>query len=296
MAPMLTIAKREFRSYFDSPLAYVVICLSFIALGFLFFFWRGGFWQIDRASVSRLFEFAPLGLSLLVVPVVTMRLVAEERRSGTLEMLITLPVKDSDVIGGKYLGALGLVLVLVLATVVYPIVMFRWPWSLGPLDPGPVVSGYLGLILFSAAAVALGLLVSSFVESQAIAFFVTFIVLGALWFFDDLAEVIGGRRARDGAPLRELSGSAFELLARSARHARHRLFPFGDGARAGHLVPRARAQEVGVIWQPKNRGDERRPRPGVLVILIAAIVVAVNFLSALVYARWDSDEERAATR
>ena len=192
MSPMLTIAKREFRSYFDSPLAYVVICLSFIVLGSLFFLWpRGGFWQIDRASVSRLFEFAPLGLSLLVVPVVTMRLVAEERRSGTLEMLITLPVKDSDVIGGKYLGALGLVLVLVLATIVYPIAMFRWPWVLGSLDAGPVWSGYLGLILFSAAAVAIGLVVTTFVESQAIAFFVTVIVLGALWFMDDLAEVVG---------------------------------------------------------------------------------------------------------
>ena len=191
MSPMITIAKREFRSYFDSPLAYVVICLSFLAIGFLFFFWQGGFWQTNQASVRRLFEFAPLGLSLLVVPVVTMRLVAEERRSGTLEMLITLPVKDSDVIGGKYLGALGLVLVLVLATIIYPIAMFRFPWSLGPLDPGPVLSGYIGLILFAAASVALGLLVSSFVESQAIAFFVTVVVLGALWFFDDLAEVIG---------------------------------------------------------------------------------------------------------
>ena len=191
MSPMLTIAKREFRSYFDSPLAYVVICLSFIAVGFLFFFWRGGFWQVDRATLGRLFEFAPLGLSVLVIPVVTMRLVAEERRSGTLEMLITLPVKDSDVIGGKYLGALGLVLVLVLATAIYPIAMFRFPWMLGPLDVGPVWSGYFGLILFSAAAVAIGLLVSSFVESQAIAFFVTVIVLGTLWFFDNLAEVVG---------------------------------------------------------------------------------------------------------
>jgi ABC-2 type transport system permease protein len=191
MSPMMTIAKREFRSYFDSPLAYVLICLSFLAIGLLFFMWRGGFWQVDRASVSRLFEFAPLGLSLLVVPVVTMRLVAEERRSGTLEMLITLPVKDSDVIGGKYLGALGLVLVLVVATVIYPIAMFRFPWTLGPLDSGPVLSGYVGLILFSAAATALGLLVSSFVESQAIAFFVTVISLLGLWFFDNLAEFVG---------------------------------------------------------------------------------------------------------
>jgi ABC-2 type transport system permease protein len=187
MAPMMIIAKREFRSYFDSPLAYIVICLSFLALGILFFMFNGGFWQLDRASVSRLFEYTPMGLSFLVVPVVTMRLLAEERRSGTLEMLITLPVKDSDVVVGKYLGALGLVLVLVVSTLIYPIAMFKWPWNLGPLDAGPVASGYLGLVLFSAASVALGLLISALTESQAVAFFLTFFILGALWLFGDLA-------------------------------------------------------------------------------------------------------------
>jgi ABC-2 type transport system permease protein len=190
MSRMITIAKREFRSYFDSPLAYVVICLSFFALGLMFFMLGGGFWQADRSSVERLFEYAPMGLSFLVVPVVTMRLVAEERRSGTLEMLITLPVRDSDVVLGKYLGALGLVLVLVLATLIYPFGMFKWPWSLGPLDMGPVWSGYLGLLLFSAAATAIGLLVSSFAESQAVAFFITFFVLAALWFFDNAAQYL----------------------------------------------------------------------------------------------------------
>jgi ABC-2 type transport system permease protein len=192
---MLIIAKREFRSYFDSPIAYIVICLSFFALGLMFFFLNGGFWQLDRASVARLFESAPMGLSFLVVPVVTMRLLAEERRSGTLEMLITLPVKDSDVVLGKYLGALGLVLVLVLSTLAYPIIMFKWPWNLGPLDAGPVASGYLGMVLFSAAAVAVGLLISALTESQAVAFFITFFVLGALWLFGDLASKAGGTLA-----------------------------------------------------------------------------------------------------
>jgi ABC-2 type transport system permease protein len=192
MSPMLIIAKREFRSYFDSPLAYIVICLSFLALGLLFFLFNGGFWQLDRASVSRLFEYTPMGLSFLVVPVVTMRLLAEERRSGTLEMLITLPVKDSDVVLGKYLGALGLVLVLVISTLIYPIAMFKWPWNLGPLDAGPVVSGYFGLVLFSAASVAVGLLISALTESQAVAFFITFFVLGGLWLFGDLASKADG--------------------------------------------------------------------------------------------------------
>lgn len=192
MSPMLTIAKREFRSYFDSPLAYVVICLSYLALGLAFFMFRGGFWQADRATLQAMFEFVPTGLSLLVVPVVTMRLMAEEKRSGTLEMLITLPVRDSDVVLGKYLGALGLVLTLVFATAIYPIVMFKWPWSLGPLDMGPIVTGYLGLILFSAAAVALGLLISSLTDSQAVAFFITFFALALLWFSGSVTETMGG--------------------------------------------------------------------------------------------------------
>jgi len=190
MSPMMTIAKREFRSYFDSPLAYVVMCLTFLLLGLAFFFYGGGFWQIDRASLQLLFEYTPVGLSILVVPVVTMRLLAEERRSGTLEMLITLPVRDSDVVLGKYLGALGLVGTLVVATGLYPIAMFGWPWSLGPLDSGPIWAGYLGLILFSAAAVAIGLLVSALTDSQAVAFFVTFFVLLLLWFAESAAAQV----------------------------------------------------------------------------------------------------------
>lgn len=195
MKTLLAIAKREFRAYFDSPLAYVVICLSFFGLGLRFFLNRGGYWQLDRATLVPLFEDIPAGLAILVVPVVTMRLLAEERRSGTLEMLITLPVKDSDVILGKYLGALGLVLTVVLASVAYPVVMFKFPWNLGPLDVGPVVSGYVGLVLYAAAAVAVGLLVSSIADSQAVSFFITFFVLGAFWFSGQLADTLEGTAA-----------------------------------------------------------------------------------------------------
>jgi ABC-2 type transport system permease protein len=192
MSPMLTIAKREFRSYFDSPLAYVVMCLSFLGLGLAFFLYRGGFWQVDQATLQRLFEYMPLLLGLLVIPVVTMRLIAEEKRSGTLEILITLPVRDSDVVIGKYLGALGLVLVLVAATLLYPITMFLFPWRLGPLAWGPIMSGYFGLVIFSAAAVAIGLLVSTLTNSQAVAFFVTFFVMAVLWFMGDVTDALPG--------------------------------------------------------------------------------------------------------
>jgi ABC-2 type transport system permease protein len=201
MSPTLTIAKREFRSYFDSPLAYVVICLSLLMLGVGVFMWPGRFWQVDRATLSSMFEVIPIGLIVLIVPVVTMRLVAEEKRSGTLEMLITLPVRDSDVILGKFLGALGLVLVLLVSTMLYPVLMFKF-WHLGALDGGPVISGYLGLVLFGTATVAIGLLVSSLTESQVIAFFVTFIVLGALYIIGDVAALVPNAL---GVVFRELS-------------------------------------------------------------------------------------------
>ena len=177
MRATLAIAGREFRSYFYSPLAYVVICVGLFLLGLFFFEFRNGFWQVDRATCDRLIQYGAWGLCLFIVPVITMRLLAEEKRSGTLEMLITLPVRDYEVILGKYLGALGLVLVLILATALYPVVMFVWPWKLGAIDPGPVVSGYVGLVLFAAAAIAIGLMISALTESQTVAFFITFVVL-----------------------------------------------------------------------------------------------------------------------
>lgn len=179
------------RAYFDSLVAYVVIGGSMLGLGIFFFlFQQGGFWQVDRATMARMFEFMPWALTLLVIPLITMRLLADEKRSGTLELLITMPVKDSDVILGKYFAALGLATVLLLATLIYPIAMFVWPWHIGALDWGPVFAGYLGLFLFSAAGIAIGLLYSSITDSQIIAFFLTVTTLLFIYFIGSLAETV----------------------------------------------------------------------------------------------------------
>jgi ABC-2 type transport system permease protein len=179
MSTTLTIAKRELRSNFDSPLAYIVICIGLVMLG-VFFFFVQDFWQLDRATLVSLFDLAPRGLALVIVPVVTMRLLAEEKRSGTLEMLITLPVRDHEIVLGKFLGAWVLVLALIASTALYPLMMFKFPWHLGAIDTGPVWSGYLGLFLYSAAAVSIGLLISALTESQIIAFIVTWALLALL--------------------------------------------------------------------------------------------------------------------
>jgi len=183
-----TIMRRELRANFDSPVAYVVICLAMILLGVVIFY-MGNFWQANRASFETLFVWVPRGLSWVVIPVLTMRVMAEERRSGTLEMLITLPVKDYEVILGKFLGTWVVVLALIATTLFYPLLMFKF-WHLGALDWGPIEAGYLGLVFYSAAAVALGLFISSLTDSQVIAFFITFVALLVLHLVQQLAPVI----------------------------------------------------------------------------------------------------------
>ena len=194
MRTTLTIMKRELRANFDSPVAYVVICLAMVLLGFVIFF-MGNFWQANRASFETLFVWVPRGLSWVVIPVLTMRVMAEERRSGTLEMLITLPVKDHEVILGKFLGTWLVILLLIATTLFFPLLMFKF-WNFGALDWGPIKAGYLGLVFYSAAAVALGLFISSLTESQIIAFFVTWVVLLVLHLVQQLVPVIDNETAR----------------------------------------------------------------------------------------------------
>jgi ABC-2 type transport system permease protein len=183
---ILTIALRELRSYFDSLVAYVVLGGSLLALGVVFFLWQGGgFWEVDRATMFSMFRFLPWALVTVVIPLITMRALAEEKRQGTIELLITLPVTDADVILGKYLAALFMAVILLASTLAYPLAIFVWPWHLGALDWGPVWAGYLGLFLYSAAGIAVGMLFSSITESQIIAFFFT---AGTLLFL----HVIGG--------------------------------------------------------------------------------------------------------
>jgi ABC-2 type transport system permease protein len=200
MRNILIIARRDLRAQFNSPVAYVVIGGALLLLGVLFFmlprmgggFFVGSFWEVDRASMDQLFEYLPLLLSLFVIPAVTMRTLAAEKGSGTLELLITMPVRDSDVILGKYLAACATVLILLGGTLLYPIAMFTWPWHLGQLDWGPVWSGYVGCTLFSLAGIAIGMMISSLTESDVIAFFTTSGVLSILYAIGLIVSLLPG--------------------------------------------------------------------------------------------------------
>lgn len=169
----LTIAKREFASYFNGPAAYIVICLFLIILGV--FFWNP-FFVFNRVSVRSMFDLMSV-LMIAAAPAMTMGLLAEEKRTGTVEVLLTMPIKDAEVILGKFLGALGLLAVLLLLTLPYPISVS----TLGNLDWGPVIAGYLAVLLEGAAMLAIGVLASSWTENQLIAFFASGAMCFGLW-------------------------------------------------------------------------------------------------------------------
>ncbi len=184
----LAIARREFVSYFSSPLGYIVIGMFLLLVGFLFFI-PFAFLTLGKATLQPMFN-SISWLLPLISPAIAMRTFAEESRTGTLEMLITQPVRDWEVILGKYLGAMGLLAVCILGTFSYPVIISR----VGELDWGPVAGGYLGLLLGGAAYVSFGVMVSSFTKDQITAFFVSFIV-GAVFFLMNKALIFFGGAA-----------------------------------------------------------------------------------------------------
>jgi ABC-2 type transport system permease protein len=176
-----TIFRRELASYFNSPISYIVIGASSIVLGLYFFLYKGGFWQVDRATMTRMFEIVPFALCLFTIPLFTMRSLSDEKRVGTIELLITMPVKDSEVILGKYFASLAMVTIQVALIALYPIAMFKWPWHIGELDWNPFWVGMLGLFFLSMAGTAIGLMWSAFTESQILSYFATMLTLVALY-------------------------------------------------------------------------------------------------------------------
>lgn len=177
-----TIAKREYDNYFNGPLAYVVMLAVILPMSLYFslllFFTDqqaliGGAPPPDIVPINGLFAFLMIFLS----PALTMRLLSDEARMGTLELLLTAPVRDSELVIGKWLGAMLFILTLLLTTLIYPLVLNNF------IDPGidwmVVISSYIGLILLLGTMLALGVGVSAIFSNQFAAFFVT---LGLIFF------------------------------------------------------------------------------------------------------------------
>ena len=182
MGNTLTIFKRELGAYFNSAVAYIVIAVFLLVSGYLFF---SQVFIAGEATMRDLFGITPL-IFIFFAPPITMRLLAEEKRSGTIELLITMPVKDWEVVLGKFLAALAMFTIAILLTLAYPITLD----TMGDLDWGTVVGGYMGLILLWGTYVAIGLMASSWTRNQVVAFIIAFGIIFGLYIVGKLLPLM----------------------------------------------------------------------------------------------------------
>ncbi len=185
----LSLARRELRAYFDLPIAYVVLP-AFLIMSGGWLFHIHPYFVTDRATLRPFFEFAPFSFTFFM-PAISMRLLAEERRSGTLELLLSWPVSEAQIVAGKFLGGLGLLAVALVLTLPFALSVSL----LGPLDWGPVVGGYLGLLLLGAAYLSMGLLVSAMVSNQIVAFIAGFALCFAAYILGPALPALSGELA-----------------------------------------------------------------------------------------------------
>ncbi len=182
------IAGKEFRSHLTSPMAYVVVGIFLLLTGFFFTDYLRNT-NLNDTSIRGFVEWGSL-LLLLFAAALTMRLMAEEKKLGTWELLLTAPVRDTEVVLGKFLGTLGILIVMLAFTVYYPILLVIF----GDPDIGPIIASYVGLFLLGSAALAIGLFASSLTANQIVAAVVSGAILFALWFagmaVDSLPEAV----------------------------------------------------------------------------------------------------------
>jgi ABC-2 type transport system permease protein len=184
MRNIWTIAKREYDHYFASPIAYAVAFTIFLVLGIIFalnifYYIQNSFQSFgsapDVGPITGAFTF----MLVLSVPALTMRLVSDEHRMGTMELMLTAPVRDSEFIIGKWLGGFLFILTLIVVSLVYPIILNNLVTP--GIDQRVMLSAYLGLILISASFLSIGVGVSAVFSNQIASFFVTMIIFVFLW-------------------------------------------------------------------------------------------------------------------
>lgn len=218
MRQILSVTRKELDSYFGSPMALIFLG-AFLAVTLFTFFWVETFFARGIADIRPLFEWMPL-LLIFLVAALTMRQWSEEQRAGTLEMLLTLPVKPWQLVAGKFLAVMALVALALALTLPLTITVAL----LGPLDWGPVIGGYLAALLLAAAYTAIGLFISSLTDNQIVALISTAII-GGLFYMAGTPTLL----EYFGSPLNTLmrglgTGSRFESIQRGVIDLRDLLY------------------------------------------------------------------------
>ncbi|MCJ7594503.1 MAG: ABC transporter permease subunit [Desulfobacterales bacterium] len=178
MRQVTHIFKKEFSTYFVSPIAYIVISIFLVVTGWFFF---STFFLFNQANLRSFFSLLPISFSFFV-PAITMRLFSEELNVGSYEILLTMPVTIREVVLGKFLASVAFVAAMLVPTLAYPVTVS----FLGELDWGPVIGGYTGAILLGASFCAIGLFASSLTRNQIVAFITGMAICFSLTLIDKI--------------------------------------------------------------------------------------------------------------
>ncbi len=178
MRQVVHIFRKEFIAYFISPIAYIVISIFLLVTGWFFF---TTFFLFNQANLRTFYTLLPIVFAF-VIPAITMRLISEELNIGSDEILLTMPVTHADVIIGKFLASVALIMTMLLPTLAYPLTVS----FIGQLDWGPVVGGYVGAVFMGAAFSAVGLFASALTRNQIIAFIIGLAICFTLTLIDKM--------------------------------------------------------------------------------------------------------------
>jgi ABC-2 type transport system permease protein len=264
MSHAFAIAKKELRAFFLSPVALIFLG-TFLFVTLFTFFWVEAFFSRNVADIRPLFEWLPL-LLIFLVAAVTMRLWSEEQKLGTLEVLLTLPVRIEAMVLGKFLAGLALVALALALTLGLPLTVSQ----MGDLDWGPVMGGYVGALLLAAAYLAIGLCISSATDSQVVSLIGT-IGAGAVLHALGSRPVTDFAGNRTGEILRALgTGSRFESIQRGVLDPRDLVYYLS-------LTTLFLALNVLVLHRKRWSAGERT-RPQRRAALFAIVLVAGNLL------------------
>lgn len=176
MVNSLAVFKKEMKSYFNSPIAYILITVFLLFTGWFF---TAGLFLVNEASLRNVMGIVPV-IFIFFIPAITMRLISEEKKIGTIELILTMPIKDSEVVLGKFLASVALLFIALVFTLGYVITISIF----GDPDAGPIWGTYVGLLLMGGAYLAIGLYASSITENQIVSFIIAFGIIFVFFMLD----------------------------------------------------------------------------------------------------------------
>ncbi len=269
-ASWAVICSRELSALFTSPIPYIVCVVFLLAAGIRFF---STFFIIKRAELRGFFEYLPLFFCLFI-PALTMRVFSEEKRSGSMETLLTLPVTPLSVVAGKYLASLVSCLMLLVPTLFYVLTCCL----LGEVDAGPIVGGYIGAVLLSAAYCAIGMFSSSVTKNQIISFFISFAICAFLSFCGMFAVLMPSSLVRGIKFL--CSTSHFESISRGIIDSRDIIYFLSITA-------------LFFVLTVASITNSKKKMPVLDIVLFAAILLMLNLVGGKAFVRGDLTQTKS---